>query len=226
MNVLNLLGNSKKEPKQVFVHIGKCGGSSVIEEFKKHGLKFQEKHVGGLKFRRQKQYGIIIRNPISRFVSAFNWRYLLVVEKQEQKDLFKGEYELLKKYKDVNNLAEHIYDENGNLVLDFKHEDYYIHHITEDIHFYLEELLKKGSKKHISYVLATETLSEDLKAQFNINLTSHLKKNKKQIKLSELALNNLVKYLEKDFECIETLNAMGLLTDKQYQNLSNKTLFQ
>ena len=67
-------------------------------------------------------------------------------------------------------------------------------------------------------------MSEDIKIHFDINLTSHLKKNKKKNKLSSLALNNLIKYLEKDFDCIERLNEMDLLTEIQYKKLSNKTL--
>lgn len=223
MKFLNFLNKKKNKVDKVFIHVGKCGGSSVIEELKKKDIKFFEKHVAKLKFRKNKKYYIIIRNPISRFISAFDWRYKLVVEDEVQKDLFEGEYALLKKYGTVNNLAENIYNEKGELVLDFRNDDFYIHHIKEDIDFYLGDLLKKCKKKHILAVLATETLSEDLKKSFDITLTSHLKKNKKKNELSSLALNNLIKYLEKDFECIERLNDMDLLTEIQYKKLSNTT---
>ncbi|RSK40703.1 sulfotransferase family 2 domain-containing protein [Mangrovimonas spongiae] len=212
----------KEKVDKVVIHIGKCGGSSVIEELNKRDLKFFEKHVGEVTYRRNKKYIIVIRNPISRFVSAFNWRYKLVVEDGTQKDLYLGEKELLEKYSDINNLAENIYDEEGNLVLDFKNDEFYIHHLKEDIDFYLADFLKKCKKKQIVAVLATETLSEDLKTHFNITLKSHLKKNKKKTDLSNLAVNNLIQYLEKDYDCIEKLNNMGVLTEKQYQKLSNK----
>ncbi|MEY8847710.1 sulfotransferase family 2 domain-containing protein [Psychroserpens sp. XS_ASV72] len=222
MDVLKWFHKKKHKTDKVFVHIGKCGGSSVLDEFKKRNMKFQEKHVAAFKFRKKKKYCIIIRNPISRFVSAFNWRYKLVVEDEVQKDMFEGEHTLLKTYKNVNDLAENIYDENGNLVLDFKSDAYYIHHIKEDIDFYIGNLLKKCKKKHIMAVLATETLSDDLERHFGISLNSHLKKNKKDKYLSPLALKNLTRYLEKDFACIERLNTLGCLTSEQYKLLSNK----
>ena len=221
MGLVDKLKRKEKKDK-VLIHIGKCGGSSVIEELKKKEINFFEKHVGEVTYRRKKKYIIVVRNPISRFVSAFNWRYKLVVEDGTQKDLYQGEKALLEKYSDINTLAENIYDEKGNLVLDFKKDEFYIHHIKEDIDFYLGDFLKKCKKKQIVAVLATETLSEDLSTHFNITLKSHLKKNKKKTDLSNLAVSNLIKYLEKDYACIEKLNDMGVLTEKQYEKLSNK----
>ena len=221
INFLSKILQKNKKDK-VVIHIGKCGGSSVIKELKKRGIKFFEKHVGEVKYRRSKKYIIIIRNPISRFVSAFNWRIKLVIEEGTQKDLYKGEKTLLNKYKNVNDLAENIYNNKGELVLDFKNENFYIHHIKEDISFYLEDLLKKCKKKQIVAVIATETLNDDMKHFFDIDITSHLKKNTKATYLSDLAIKNLVKYLKKDFECIEKLNNMNVLSETQYKKLSNK----
>ncbi|WCO02980.1 hypothetical protein [Psychroserpens ponticola] len=220
---MNFFNKKSNTIDTVFIHIGKCGGSSVIEELKRKEIKFIEKHVAEVKFRSKKKYYIIIRNPISRFVSAFNWRYKLVVEDGVQKDRFEGEKAFLETYENVNTLAESIYNENDELVLDFKKEEFYIHHIKEDIDFYLGDVLKKCKKEHIIAVLATETLSEDIKRHFDINLTSHLKKNKKSTHLSNLAINNLVRYLKKDYDCIERLNNMNLLTETQYEKLSNRT---
>ena len=216
------ISNKKDKIDTVFVHIGKCGGSSVIEELKNKNIDFFEKHVDAFKFRKKKKYIIIIRNPISRFVSAYNWRYKLVVEDGVQKDMYKGESDFLKKYDSANNLAESIYNENNELVLDFSKDEFYIHHIKEDINFYIGELLEKCKKENILAVLATETLNDDLKRHFDIELKSHLKKNSKKTHLSTLAVKNLVKYFEKDYNCIEKLNNMSVLTALQYEKLSNK----
>lgn len=212
----------KKKNKKVVVHIGKCGGSSVIDEMKKQNIEFIERHVSKVEYRSNRDYIIIIRNPISRFISAFNWRYKLVIEDGEQKDKYLGEREMLEKYKDVNTLAENIYDEKGNLLLDFQNKEFYIHHIKEDINFYLDNLLKKCRPQQIVAVLVTETLKQDFKSFFNKELESHLKKNKKKIQMSSLAVSNLIKYLEKDYMCIDKLNKMGLLNEIQYKELSNK----
>ena len=66
---------------------------------------------------------IVIRNPIDRFISAFNWRYKLVVLDKTQEERFVGEKNTLIKYSRVNNLSENIGDFSGyfeNLSLELK----------------------------------------------------------------------------------------------------------
>ncbi len=224
MNYLNVLMRRFAEYSNgiVFIHIGKCGGSSVREDLKREKFNFTEKHISRVKFEKNKNYIIIIRNPISRFVSAFNWRYKLVVEDGVQENRFEGEKVILKKFKTANNLAENIYNLENELVLNFQKDEFYIHHIKEDINYYLGDFLKKCKKENIMAVLATETLSEDVKHHFNFELTSHLKYNKKEGRnyLSDIAVKNLKEYFKKDYECIEKLNELNLLTERQYEKLS------
>lgn len=56
------------------------------------------------------KYVIVLRNPIKRFISAFNWRYKLVIDDKTQTNRFIGEKEILEHYNCVNNLAEKIKD--------------------------------------------------------------------------------------------------------------------
>lgn len=206
----------------VLIHIGKCGGSSVQEAFIREKYAYIEKHVVQVKFKKRKEYIIVIRNPISRFVSAFNWRYKLVVEDGVQASRFEGEKALLEQFGTANRLAESIYDASGELKTDLQKDEFYIHHIKEDIHYHLGGFLKKCKKENILAVLATETLEEDMQRHFNMDLGYHLKKNKKEggNYLSELAIANLKRFFEKDYMCIEQLNELNLLTKKQYQKLS------
>ena len=206
----------------VLIHIGKCGGSTVRAELNKKGLKYVEKHITQVKFQRNKKYIIVIRNPISRFVSAFNWRYKLVVRDKVQANRFEGEKVRLEKYETVNNLAENIYTPEGKLYLDFRKPENYIHHITEDINFYIGKFLRECASENIIAVLTTETLKKDLKNNFDIDLESHLKKNTQKTQLSNSAIKNLVSYLKNDFECIDKLNDMKLLSAEQFQALSRK----
>lgn len=50
-------------------------------------------------------YLVVVRNPISRTLSAFNWRYKLVVEQDAQRHRFPGEYEALSRHGSLNSLA-------------------------------------------------------------------------------------------------------------------------
>jgi len=61
-----------------FIHIGKCGGSSIRKSFKQHGIKHKSVHLGRPKFNKNHKYIFWIRNPIKRFVSAFNYSYLII----------------------------------------------------------------------------------------------------------------------------------------------------
>ena len=88
-----------------FIHIGKCGGSSLQEAIKLSPVvqnyeKVFRSHVGGFKFVENCDYLIVIRNPIERAISAFSWRKKLVVldEHPEQVVRFPGEREILNRY--------------------------------------------------------------------------------------------------------------------------------
>ena len=59
------------------IHIGKSGGCTVSEELKKinfHPSVKKWHHICKVKYEKNKKYIIIIRNPIKRFVSAFNFQ--------------------------------------------------------------------------------------------------------------------------------------------------------
>ena len=76
-------------------------------------------------------------------------------------------------------------------------------------------------------VLATETLNDDMKRIFNITVqnrvhdadSNHVQYSKY---LSDKAKKNLAKYFIEDFEKIDWLNKIGLLTEKQYRFLSDR----
>jgi hypothetical protein len=200
-------------PSFVFIHVGKCGGSSVIEAFSKAHIPFELKHITQVTYDATKQYVLLLRNPIDRFISAFNWRYKLVCDDQVQKNRFVGEFDLLKKYGTVNTLAENIHL--------FSKEHDYIHHIKEDIDFYIGDFLNTCDTENVIAVLTTETLADDLKLFFNISTVEHLKENKTyDTHLSALGRANLKAFLHRDYQCIEQLHTMGLLSNEKYNFLS------
>ncbi len=205
----------------VLIHIGKCGGSTVVRELERSDLSFYQVHIRPARYVKGKEYFIALRNLVSRFISAFNWRYKLVVLDQVQKDRFDGEYDLLKKFGDVNRLAEALYNNNGDLLIDLSNKDNYIHHLYEDIQFYLKDFLNDCPAENIGGVICTESLAEDMKRLFNIDVTRHDKKNKSMsTQLSPLAKENLNRYLKPEFDIIDKLNDMGVLTGEQYSILT------
>jgi len=63
--------------KNVFVHVGKCGGTSVRMALRSVHIDFNEIHVRvvqGCSLDSPRNWIVSVRNPIDRAVSAFNWR--------------------------------------------------------------------------------------------------------------------------------------------------------
>jgi hypothetical protein len=214
------------------IHIGKCAGGSVRKELKKHNIKYKETHIDKHNFDPNEQYIILLRNPIQRIISAFNFRKYVI----EDKGWIKGKYDapnwmneleksMLFRYKSINQLAEDIYDDNNNLKLDLRNWDNYLRHVRENIHWHLIEqgnFLKKMNINNIKGVIVTETYNEDMKNIFNIDSTIHSKKikNKYDRHLSKKGYKNLKTWLKKDYECINILYNKNLISKKQFELLS------
>ena len=232
---------NKLKNKFIFIHIGKTGGGTIGYELRKHNIHYGVKHVFASKihYNPNKTYIISIRNPIKRFISAFNWRYykIWILHKEKQWNRFNGERDLLKKIGNVNNLAENLYNQTSSLIaINFTGDPYndsghYIHQLKQDINWYIGDFLidyenSINREDNPLIVIATETLIEDMKRLLNITITIHdhnnnsTQKNTTMNIISDLGRNNLKKYLYKDYQCIDKLYQLGAITNKQYKLLS------
>ena len=167
------------------IHVGKCGGSSLTKMF-----KLKEFHLVKPQFNQNTKYIICIRNPIKRFVSAFNQSYRAVtidksklnideitfnnsgepyhVKKmlEENKNfVFDQEYDnLIKYFGSASNLAESLTSSDKNIrekaLLLMNHEQ---EHIFKGIGWYLNngEFVEKYNKNILS-VIKQENFSEDV----------------------------------------------------------------
>jgi hypothetical protein len=198
----------------VLVHIGKCGGRTL-----KNGLKNAVRnsdihvvHINKPIYRSDLKYIIVARGPLSRLHSAFRWRYKLVVTDGTQRDRFKGEYDVLVKYGSLNSLAEALYSEDGRENTAAQQEIRKIHHIREDISFYLDDLLSKCNPNQIVGVLMQENLDEDILRVFGYNneLREHMNSASAEDKaLSEIGSSNLMTFFRKDYEALVKLYCWG-----------------
>lgn len=200
--------------KQIFIHIGKCGGSTVRTSIS----NYVEIHLNKVKFSEKHNYIIVLRNPIDRFKSAFYYRKLRH-KKSHTKKYLKNETKIFSKVKNVYDFTENLFNYNIDEVNG-------IAHIGENISYYLEPIIEHLNKDNVKHIFTSHFLDEDLK---NVNPNYKPKKlkdnseNKPTKKFSDLSLKNLNIFLEKDFEMIEKLNDKGLLTNQQYKILSRRT---
>jgi len=217
-----------------FIHIGKCGGSSLREAvecssfIKSNYENVVRSHVGGVKQISDCDFLIVIRNPIERVISAFSWRKKLVVleNRPEQVSRFLGEEAVLKRYATLSDLAEVLYhpvtgELNQIAARDFES----IHHLRENIQFYLDPLLPRLCKDNVLGVILQERMSVDVKKVLKVDLKSKEKKNDQKLdslgSMSRRAIDNLKKYLSGDYKSITELWCKGCLDDEGYRLLMN-----
>ena len=200
----------------VIIHIGKCGGSTLLKELDLNKIKYELVHVAKVKYDPNKKYLIIIRNPIQRFISAFNWRYYLVCDSKIQENKYMNEKNILNKYNNIDKLC-HELRVNKNIFNGSRNSYNYIHHLKEDINFYLEYFIDICPKDNLLGVICTETLKVDLKNIFNIDLNVHDKNNDKYKKnINNMNYKILKDYLHKDYLIIDKMYNKGWINDKQY----------
>ena len=211
--IISRYSNSSDE--LIFIHVGKCGGRSLLDAINRSPVvdkrfnSVKRVHVSKPPILKKSQYIIVVRNPISRALSAFNWRYKLVVEDETQKYSFKGEYEILVKYNTFNELAESLYEGeslNRTVANDFRT----IHHLKQDLNYYLQDLLKKTSPKQVFQVLATEFLDDDIEKYLSIKNAQKIHQHRssvseERLRLSALAKKNLRIFLAKDYAVLRKL---------------------
>ena len=202
----------------IYVHIGKCGGTSLWRALKNSPVinerfeRFEKVHTSKPPILEKASYVVVVRNPIKRAVSAFNWRYKLVVDDGLQKERFRGEYEILTKYGTLNALAENLYVGdilNKNVAKEFRA----IHHLKEDIAFYIQDLLKDIKPDQLFAVLAAETLDQDISDLLGIDKTTRAHENASQTHdekktFSKQGYENLRRFLVNDYAAIKALLAL------------------
>lgn len=161
----------KSHTQTSLIHIGKCGGGSLKAALREAGLtdRFRIFHVRQPVFQKNMRYIILARNPLERVISAFNWRYKLVVVTGEQRYSDPGEFEALTQYGSINVLSEALYDNDGIEKPDAIRAIRTIGHIRMDISFYLTALLDRCRPDQIQAVLMQETLNQDIAKVFGIH---------------------------------------------------------
>lgn len=204
--------------KLFLIHVGKCGGASLNRALQKSGVKFEKwVHIFQPPIDAENRYVIVTRAPIARALSAFNWRYHLVIETAAQPDRFPGEREILLYYKSLNALAEALYFEDGTENALAQGNFRSIHHLGESIAFYLDPLLREIDKNQIQGVISQESLSENAHDLLGVPIERRVhvhRPNTPQhmLKLSVQARKNLLRYLHRDFACMTILDSWGLLS--------------
>jgi hypothetical protein len=73
------------------------------------------------------------------------------------------------KYNTIEKLINEL-DKNNNLINGENQSGNYIHHLKEDINYYLNPLIYQCRKNDIKGVICQETLEDDIQSIFNVNI--------------------------------------------------------
>ena len=169
-------------PEKCFdlVHVGKCGGSTIVEELRARGFQFEHVHMRRPVGEAARRYVVLVRDPVARFVSAFNWRKHLLGNDQlpaaRQTDPMArlrhaAELEFLSHFADVNAFAERLvqpqeYDVSPMLTLMAL-----IGHVPQGFEWYLGHLLGRIQPSQLLGVICTERLADDCEVVFGFRPT-------------------------------------------------------
>ena len=212
-----------------FVHIGKCGGSTVEKllplspVISAKYLSFFESHISGVVIDSSCDYLFCLRNPIERAFSAFEWRNKLVVDNPlpDQVRRFPGERKVLRTYKSLGNMARSLYWSDGRLNQAVARDFHAVHHLRESISFYCRPLLAVVSSANILGVVCQETLAADCTRILGVDAAevrerSNSSKRRIDQDLDDVAVNNLKRFLVEDYQCLAALWSLGALSDQQF----------
>lgn len=220
-----------------FVHIGKCGGSTVEKLLPlspvvaENYSSFFESHVSGVQINVDCDYLFCIRNPIERAFSAFEWRKKLVLEDQlpGQVNRFPGEKSILIKYGDLGSISRSLYFSDGRLNQDVARDFRSIHHLRESIAFYCRPLLAALNSYNLFGVVCQENLVADCAEILGVDASgvrerSNVSKRVIEEDLDALAVKNLKRFLHDDYQCITAIWSIGGLSDQQFWRVMTSSL--
>lgn len=226
--------------KLVFIHVGKCGGTTIDEAFKKHITRLKKIHTTQVVVNPTEYYFTVVRNPIDRFISAYRYAYALSHQIEEAKGntntleggnlapklLERGGYDsfikdAIKDYKTPNDFAENFIN---NPILKN------IEHIKWGISEYFTPNVLEKIRKNLIFVGRQEYLNEDLK-KFSSWISSpieftplRINKINEEFRSKELlstkALSNIRNFYKNDYEVIKTFVNWNLLPDTYLNDIN------
>ena len=212
-----------------FVHIGKCGGSTVEKllpvspVISEKYSSFFESHINGVVVDQSCDYFFCLRNPIDRAFSAFEWRKKLVIEEAlpEQVRRFPGERRVLRQYQSLGAMARELYRSDGRLNQAVARDFHCVHHLRESISFYCRPLWAVLTPGNIFGVVCQEQLAADCSRLLGVDASrlrerSNASKRRIDQDLDADAVNNLKRFLVEDYQCIAALWSLGALSDQQF----------
>lgn len=221
------------------IHVGKCAGESVGKALEQHGLLFTEHHCGQanidiadrvLAGEENDFFVILVRDPVSRFVSAFEWDLLekfIAREKPQDNPLWLPVYET---FDNANSLAEALTSPDAGLRAVADHAMRSSHlHMHYDLAWYLPPHIAERLSRKNAFAIRTEHINDDFarllarvgvtkKDGFTVPFSkngyhSRIPEHRRTGQLSDLAARNVRSYSLTSYETMRILRKRGILAN-------------
>jgi plasmid stability protein len=147
-----------------------------------------------------------------------------VVEDGDQAGRVPGEHAILTRYGTLNALALDLYSPEGVPNPEALAALRGLHHIREDIAFYLEALLDRVRPEQIGAVLMQENLDADIERVLGVRPGARHKHHAEAIDPARRALEprataNLRRAFERDYHCLTRLYCWGKISPEVFARL-------
>ncbi len=205
------------------VHVGKCGGMSAVLSLRAANFQFSQFHLQKPIASPNKAYVILVRDPVARFVSAFNWRKHLYstgvlpptnATGPLSKLRHQAERELIFMIESANALAEQLGSDSSSEASSASSLLSLIGHIPQGFDWYLSSLIEQIEPRQIVGFICTENFSDDFEYLFGfspsrdrnrLNLTPG-------VQISEKGRASIAKESDKEYAVLHKLSLMAQST--------------
>ncbi|MBU3728177.1 MAG: hypothetical protein FGM37_02875 [Phycisphaerales bacterium] len=202
------------------VHVGKCGGSTIATALRASGFRFEHVHMRRPAVSPSRSYVVLVRDPMQRFVSAFNWRRHrlrgdLNPDRDDADPLWRlkhqSERAFLSMFESAGALAERLVAEPGFDVSPAITLMDLIGHVPHGFHWYLGHLLEEIKPSQLRAVVCQERLEEDIQAAFGLRVSESRNWDYPRVsgELSPLARQNLARVLADEYRTLERLGRVA-----------------
>ena len=201
-----------------FIHVGKCGGSSLGSILSKNNIRFKTVHVPDSKpqYSPKKIYIVAYRDPIKRLFSILNWRYHVLKNKNIPSIITNPKHLLNTiELKFLDSL-----DSGDQLCLWLKANPDRVSrmlgilgHYNKGLYWYLSDIISKSQPSQFKAIVQTETFNEDMKRFFQIDTvdTTRQKSNyskKFDIPEDSESISILKDLLKNEYKIYDAINAV------------------
>jgi hypothetical protein len=230
------------EKTKIFIHVGKCGGKAIRNDMKEMGYKVA--HVNSDIVNLYNKWSIceyvaILRNPVDRFISAYNWEKKHTDSKYSYWERKVNKWsKFYEKYPTLNSLAKDMIDLNLFEKLELSGIQPQ-EHLYKDINYYLGKLMIKRGRimNQINLSIITDGfLNEGYKKIAERNSYPYIEppvvrneliqSNDYDTNLDPKYIPIIEKFYAKDYEIIETLYKYNKIDKDQYDDLMTSKLIQ